>query len=431
MSSALLDDLRARGLIFQIAGEQELPAWLEGGSRTLYCGFDPTADSLHIGSLVPLLMLRRFQLAGHKPLALVGGATGLVGDPSFKAQERQLNTPETVAGWVEKLKVQISRFIDFDAGECSAEVVNNLDWTANLNVLTFLRDVGKHFSVNAMIQKESVRQRIEREGSGISYTEFTYMILQAYDFSELNRRYECGLQLGGSDQWGNITSGIDLTRRLNGQQVFGLTMPLITKADGSKFGKTEAGTVWLDAARTSPYAFYQFWLGTADADVYRFLRYFTFLDVAEIDAIESADGAREGRPEGALVLAREVTRLVHGDEGLAAAERITASLFSGSLETLADSDLLQLRQDGMPASTVSRREFPETLTHMLTEAGMAASGKQVKDALGRNAVTVNGAPVGWDSNTRVAECFAPEAALCGRFYMVRLGKKKYHLFEVR
>ena len=431
MSSALLDDLRARGLIFQIAGEQELPAWLEGGLRTLYCGFDPTADSLHIGSLVPLLMLRRFQLAGHKPLALVGGATGLVGDPSFKAQERQLNTPETVAGWVEKLKVQISRFIDFDAGGCSAEVVNNLDWTANLNVLTFLRDVGKHFSVNAMIQKESVRQRIEREGSGISYTEFTYMILQAYDFSELNRRYDCGLQLGGSYKWGNITSGIDLTRRLNGQQVFGLTMPLITKADGSKFGKTEAGTVWLDAARTSPYAFYQFWLGTADADVYRFLRYFTFLDVAEIDAIERADREREGRPEGASVLAREVTRLVHGEEGLAAAERITASLFSGSLEALADSDLLQLRQDGMPASTVSRSEFPETLTHMLAEAGMAASGKQVKDALGRNAVTVNGAPVGWDSNTRVAECFAPEAALCGRFYMVRLGKKKYHLFEVR
>jgi tyrosyl-tRNA synthetase len=272
MTSALLDDLRARGLIFQIAGEQELPVWLDGGSRTLYCGFDPTADSLHIGSLVPLLMLRRFQLAGHKPLALVGGATGLIGDPSFKAQERQLNTEETVAGWVEKLKVQISRFIDFDAGEFSAELVNNLDWTAKLNVLTFLRDVGKHFSVNAMIQKESVRQRIEREGSGISYTEFTYMILQAYDFSELNRRYDCTLQLGGSDQWGNITSGIDLTRRLNGQQVFGLTMPLITKADGSKFGKTEAGTVWLDAARTSPYAFYQFWLGTADADVYSLLK---------------------------------------------------------------------------------------------------------------------------------------------------------------
>jgi tyrosyl-tRNA synthetase len=430
MSSALLDDLRARGLIFQIAGEDELPGWLDGGVRTLYCGFDPTADSLHIGSLVPLLMLRRFQLAGHRPLALVGGATGLVGDPSFKAQERQLNTPEVVSDWVEKIRAQVSRFIDFDAGEVSAEVVNNLEWTADLDVLSFLRDVGKHFSVNAMIQKESVKQRIEREGSGISYTEFTYMILQSYDFAELNRRYGCGLQLGGSDQWGNITGGIDLTRRLNGNQVFGLTMPLITKSDGSKFGKTEAGTIWLDPARTSPYAFYQFWLGTADADVYKFLRYFTFLDVAEIREIERQDAERQGRPEGQSVLAREVTRLVHGEEGLAAAQRITESLFSGSLDNLAEGDVLQLRQDGLPASTVARAEFPETLTQLLTEAGMAASGKQVKDALGRNAVSINNRAVGWDANADVVGCFNPADALYGRFYLVRLGKKKYHLFEI-
>ena len=353
MSSALLDDLRARGLIFQIAGEDDLPGWLDGGMRTLYCGFDPTADSLHIGSLVPLLMLRRFQLAGHKPLALVGGATGLIGDPSFKAQERQLNTAEVIAGWVDKIEQQVSQFIDFDAGEASAEVVNNLDWTAGLDVLTFLRDVGKHFSINAMIQKESVKQRIEREGSGISYTEFTYMILQSFDFAELNKRYGCSLQLGGSDQWGNITGGIDLTRRLHGKQVFGLTMPLITKADGTKFGKTESGTVWLDPARTSPYAFYQFWLGTADVDVYKFLKYFTFLDVAEIDAIERADAERQGRPEAQMVLAREVTHLVHGQEGLDAAVRITESLFNGSIEALSESDMLQLRQDGLPASTVA------------------------------------------------------------------------------
>jgi tyrosyl-tRNA synthetase len=250
MSRALLDDLRARGLIFQIAGEDDLPRWLEGDIRTLYCGFDPTADSLHIGHLVPLLMLRRFQEAGHKPLALVGGATGLIGDPSFKAQERQLSTPDMINGWVEKIRKQVSLFLDFEAGDISAEVVNNLDWTAGLDVLTFLRDVGKHFSVNAMIQKESVRQRIERDGSGISFTEFSYMILQSYDFAELNRRYGCSLQLGGSDQWGNITGGIDLTRRMHGNQVFGLTMPLITKADGTKFGKTESGTVWMDAQRT-------------------------------------------------------------------------------------------------------------------------------------------------------------------------------------
>lgn len=430
MSSALLDDLRARGLIFQIAGEDDLPGWLDGGTRTLYCGFDPTADSLHIGSLVPLLMLRRFQLAGHKPLALVGGATGLIGDPSFKSQERQLNTPEVVAGWVEKIKNQVSRFIDFDAGDCSAEVLNNLDWTAGLEILDFLRDVGKHFSINSMIQKESVKQRLEREGSGISFTEFTYMILQSFDFAELNKRCGCSLQLGGSDQWGNITGGIDLTRRLHGNQVFGLTMPLITKADGTKFGKTESGTVWLDPARTSPYAFYQFWLGAADADAYKFLKYFTFLSVAEIDAIERADAQRQGRPEAQAVLAREVTRLVHGQEGLDAAERITESLFSGSLTALAESDFMQLRQDGLPASTVARSQFPETLTQMLADAGMANSGKQVKDALGRGAVTINNKEISWEDNAAVAGCFAPTHALFERFYLVKLGKKKYHLFEV-
>ena len=430
MSSTLLDDLRARGLIFQIAGESDLPGWLDGGSRTLYCGFDPTADSLHIGSLVPLLMLRRFQLAGHKPLALVGGATGLIGDPSFKAQERQLNTREVVDSWVEKLKVQVSRFIDFDAGSTSAGLVNNLDWTADMDVLTFLRDVGKHFSINAMIQKESVKQRLEREGAGISYTEFTYMILQSFDFAELNRRHQCSLQIGGSDQWGNITGGIDLTRRLHGNQVFGLTMPLITKSDGTKFGKTESGTIWLDAKRTSPYAFYQFWLGTADVDAYKFLKYFTFLPVSDIDALQESDTQRQGKPEAQAVLAREVTRIVHGDEGLAAAERISAALFSGSTEGLSESDVRQLRQDGLPASTIRRKDFPATLTQMLVDAGMATSGKQVKDALGRDAVTVNNRSVGWGQNGDVAACFEAAASLFGRFFLVRLGKKKYHLFEV-
>jgi len=430
VSGELLEDLRQRGLVFQVAGEDAMPAWLDAKARTLYCGFDPTADSLHIGSLVPLLMLRRFQLAGHKPLALVGGATGLIGDPSFKAQERQLNTPAIIEAWVDRLRDQVSRFIDFDAGECAAEVVNNLDWTRNLDVLTFLRDVGKHFSVNAMIQKESVRQRLEREGSGISYTEFSYMILQSYDFAELNRRYDCGLQIGGSDQWGNITGGIDLTRRLTGNTVYGLTMPLITKADGSKFGKTESGTVWLDAAKTSPYAFYQFWLGTSDADVYRFLRYFTFLDVARIAEIEQQDAAGQGRPQGQAVLAREVTRLVHGESGLQAAERITRSLFDGDLSALSDADFLQLQQDGLPSSALIREAMPPTLSQVLTEAGMVPSGKQVKDALQRGAVLVNGAALGWIDNESPTACFAPERALHGRFYVVRLGKKKYHLFDV-
>lgn len=432
MSSALLTDLRARGLIFQAAGEEQLPEWLDGGVRTLYCGFDPTADSLHIGSLVPLLMLRRFQLAGHRPLALVGGATGLIGDPSFKAQERQLNTPEVIAGWVDKIHQQVSRFVDFDAGEASAIVVNNLDWTRDMDVLTFLRDVGKHFSVNAMIQKESVKQRIEREGSGISFTEFTYMILQSYDFAELSKRYECGLQIGGSDQWGNITGGIDLARRMYGNQVYGLTMPLITKADGTKFGKTESGTVWLDPVRTSPYAFYQFWLNTADVDVYRFLKYFTFLPVAEIDALQRADEQRQGRPEAQSVLAREVTRLVHGNEGLFAAQRITEALFSDNLSTLSAADFEQLRLDGLPASELPEAaSMPATLTQLLTEAGMAPSGKQVKDALARNAVLCNGRPLGWGDNEQPAAVLTPDNALHGRYFVVRLGKKKYHLFYGR
>jgi tyrosyl-tRNA synthetase len=429
MSSALLAELRQRGLIFQIAGEENLPGWLDGGVRSLYCGFDPTADSLHIGSLVPLLMLRRFQIAGHRPIALVGGATGLIGDPSFKAQERQLNTAEVVESWVEKLRCQVSRFIDFDAGPQAALVVNNLDWTRDLSVLNFLRDIGKHFSVNAMVQKESVKQRIEREGSGISFTEFTYMILQSYDFAELYRRYDCGLQLGGSDQWGNITGGIDLTRRMHGGQVYGLTMPLITKSDGSKFGKTESGTVWLDAGRTSPYSFYQFWLSVADEDAYRFLRYFTFLDVVRIAEIEQEDGERSGRPEAQGILAEEVTRLVHGEDGLRAAKRITDSLFSGDPTALSETDLEQLMLDGLPSSALVAADLPETLTQLLADCGLAASGKQVKDALQREAVVVNGRPLGMADNAGPGAVFAKERALFGRFYLVRLGKKKYHLFE--
>ena len=432
MSNALLQDLKDRGLVFQIAGEEALEAWLNESPRTLYCGFDPTADSLHIGSLVPLLMLRRFQLAGHRPLALVGGATGLIGDPSFKAAERQLNTPDVVAGWVDKLKAQVSQFIDFEGDHLqegtAALVVNNLDWTQDVDVLTFLRDVGKHFSINAMIQKESVKQRIEREGAGISFTEFTYMILQSYDFSELYRQYDCGLQIGGSDQWGNITGGIDLTRRLHGGQTFGLTMPLVTKADGTKFGKTESGTIWLDKRKTSPYAFYQFWLNTADADVYKFLRYFTFLPVEDIARIEAEDSAREGRPEAQRILAGEVTELVHGAEGLAAAARITDALFAGEASALSADDLKQLALDGLPTTALDLDAAPPTLTQLLTEAGMVSSGKQVKDALKNNAVSINGVAVDGEPSIPVAACFSRDTALHGEYWIVRLGKKKYHLF---
>ncbi len=426
MSSDVLAELRERGLIFQVAGEDAIEQWLAAEPRTLYCGFDPTADSLHIGSLVPLLVLRRFQSSGHRPIALVGGATGLIGDPSFKASERQLNTPEVVAGWVDKLRQQVSQFVDFE-GPNAALVANNLDWTQGLDVLGFLRDVGKHFSVNNMIGKESVRQRLDREGAGISFTEFSYMILQSLDFAELYRRHGCGLQIGGSDQWGNITGGIDLTRRLHGAQVFGLTLPLVTKSDGTKFGKTESGTIWLDANKTSPYAFYQFWLGTADADVYRFLRYFTFLSLSDIEAVERADSERSGRPEAQHLLAQEVTRLVHGDEGLTAAERITEALFSGDPSALAGPDLAQLALDGLPASRLNRQDLPPTFSQLLNQVELA-TGKQIKDALAREAVLVNGLPVVGGQTVTCDIALDRSRALHDRFHLVRFGKKKYHLF---
>lgn len=426
-----LQELQDRGLIAQMTGGEAIVEHLNSGSRTLYCGFDPTADSLHIGSLVPLLMLKRFQLAGHKPIALVGGATGLIGDPSFKAQERKLNTPDIVASWVGKLKRQVSQFISFDASSNAAEVVNNLDWVGKIDVLTFLRDVGKHFSVNNMINKESVKQRIEREGEGISFTEFTYILLQSYDFAELYQRNQCTLQIGGSDQWGNITGGIDLTRRLHGSQVFGLTMPLVTKADGTKFGKTETGTVWLDPSRTSPYAFYQFWLNTADADAYKFLRYFTFLSVDQIAKIEAADLACEGKPEAQMILAAEVTKIVHGESGLLAAQRITQALFSDELSGLGEADFLQLQQDGLPSSKIERASLNSLpLTQLLSDVELAASGKQIKDALVRGAVSINGVAKSLDDNMKAAESFAEENAFFGRFFMVKVGKKKYHLFDV-
>ncbi|MCV6614857.1 MAG: tyrosine--tRNA ligase, partial [Cellvibrionaceae bacterium] len=367
----------------------------------------------------------------HKPIALVGGATGLIGDPSFKAQERQLNTADTVANWVEKLRAQVSAFIEFDSASNSAEVVNNLDWTANMDVLTFLRDIGKHFAVNNMINKESVKQRLDREGEGISFTEFTYMLLQSFDFSELYKQHDCVLQIGGSDQWGNIVGGVELTKRRFGGKVFGLTLPLVTKADGTKFGKTESGTIWLDSRKTSPYAFYQFWLNTADADVYKFLKYFTFLSVDEIDAIEKADAEAQGRPQAQGVLAKEVARLVHGDEGLQAAERITAAMFSGDIGELSESDLEQLKLDGLPSSDLQRADIGDKpLTTLLTECGMVKAGREVKDALGRNAVLINGEAKGAADNMETAACFAEDKALYGRFFVVKLGKKKYHLLEV-
>ncbi len=432
MTAALIEDLKARGLINQTTADEELIEHLNSGCRTLYCGFDPTADSLHIGSLVPLLALKRFQQAGHKPMALVGGATGLIGDPSFKAQERKLNTEEVVSGWVDKLKTQVSRFIDFNAGEKSATVVNNLDWVGQINVLDFLRDVGKYFSVNNMIQKESVKQRLEREGEGISFAEFTYMLLQSYDFAELAQREACTIQIGGSDQWGNIVGGVDLARRMYGKQTFGITLPLVTKSDGTKFGKTESGTIWLDANKTSPYAFYQFWLNTADADAYKFLRYFTFLSIEKIADIEQHDAEIKGRKTAQGILADEVTRLVHGEEALQSAKRITDALFSGDIEKLTEQELEQIKLDGLPSSDLVIADIAETpLTTLFTDNDIVKAGREVKDALGRNAVFINGEAKGASDNMKTAEIFTKANALYGRFFLIKLGKKKHHLFEIK
>lgn len=419
--TGLLSDLRARGLVYQLAGE-ELEAHL-AEPRILYCGFDPTADSLHIGSLVPLLALRRFQQAGHTPVILVGGATGLIGDPSFKAEERKLNSPEVVAGWVDRIRHQVSAFVDFGTATNAARVVNNLDWIGEMGVLDFLRRIGKHFSVNAMIHKESVKQRLEREGEGISYTEFTYMLLQSLDFAELYQQHGCTVQIGGSDQWGNITGGIDLTRRLHHQPVYGMTLPLVTKADGTKFGKTEAGTVWLDARKTSPYAFYQFWINSADADVYKFLRYFTFLSLEEIARIEREDAAAEGRKSAQGILATEVTRLVHGEDGLRAATRITEALFENRYEALTATDFEQLALDGLPTCRFSSTD--KTLVEVLVEAGLARGNKQAREFIGNGAISVNSVVCQLPAEGDQPLSSLP--ALHGRYYVVRRGKKNFCL----
>ena len=419
--NALIEDLKARGLIAQMTADEELHEHLSSGCRTLYCGFDPTADSLHIGSLVPLLVLKRFQEAGHKPLALVGGATGLIGDPSFKAAERKLQSDDIVENWVSKIKAQVSAFVKFGDQENAAEVVNNLDWIGKMDAISFLRDVGKHFSVNAMIQKESVKQRIDREGSGISFTEFSYMLLQSYDFAALNKEKGCSIQIGGSDQWGNITGGIDLTRRMNQEKVFGLTLPLVTKADGTKFGKTETGTIWLDETKTSPYAFYQFWITSLDADVYKFLRYFTFLSIEEIEAIEAKDKTIQGRPEGQKILAQEVTRLVHGDAGLLSAERITEALFSGDLSALSESDLAQLAQDGLPSTLVEDNE--KSLIELLTSCELAKSNKMAREFVKNGAVSLNG-----KKQTDSEAMIQKSAALFGKYTLIKRGKRLFNLF---
>ena len=426
---SVIQDLQSRGLIAQTTDIEALDALLNEQKIALYCGFDPTADSLHIGHLLPVLALRRFQQAGHTPIALVGGATGMIGDPSFKAVERSLNSAETVAGWVESIRNQLKPFLSFE-GENAAIMANNADWFGSMNCLDFLRDIGKHFSVNAMLNKESVKQRIERDDVGISFTEFAYSLLQGYDFAELNKRHGAVLEIGGSDQWGNITAGIDLTRRLNQKQVFGLTLPLVTKSDGTKFGKTEGGAVWLNAKKTSPYQFYQFWLKVADADVYKFLKYFTFLSIEEIDAIEAKDQASGTKPEAQRILAEEMTRLIHGEAALQAAQRISESLFAEDQSHLTESDFEQLALDGLPAFEVSD---DLNVVEALVKTGLASSNKEARGFVNSKAVLLNGQAAELNNPNHAAE--RPDDAYLltnahkrfGKYTIVRRGKRNHAL----
>jgi len=424
MSTAPLDlwkDLKWRGLINDCTKPHELHQHLIEGTRSVYVGFDPTADSLHVGSLLPLLTLRRFQRAGHRPIVLIGGGTGLIGDPSGKLGERQLNAEAQVAEWAARLKEQVKRFVEFEHGATAAVLADNYEWLSKLHVISFLRDVGKHFPLGAMVAKDSVRSRMGRSEEGISYTEFSYQVLQAYDFMALFDKHACTLQLGGSDQWGNITAGIELIRRVRNQSVYGATLPLVTKTDGSKFGKTESDTVWLDARKTSPYEMYQFWLNTADDDVITYLKFFTFIEPGEVEALQGSTQTAPDRREAQRVLARQVTTLVHGDSAAAQAETISRALFSGDLEQLTEADLAQACRT-MP-TTVLRGEDAERLpvVELLTRVSLAGSKREGRDLIAAGAIMINGQRIK-SPDTVVSR----EMARFGRFVIIRKGKKSYH-----
>jgi tyrosyl-tRNA synthetase len=424
----IIAELSWRGLLYQSTDEQHLAAWLLEKPRTVYIGFDPTADSLHAGSLLPVMLLRRFQKAGHRPIALVGGATGMVGDPSGRSAERNLLSVEALEANVAGIQKQLARFLDFDGTPTGALLVNNFDWTGKFSFLEFLRDVGKHFPVNVMLGKDSVKNRLERADSGLSYTEFSYMLLQAYDFVHLYEAFGCELQAGGSDQWGNITAGIDLGRRMLGAQLYGITSPLITKSDGGKMGKTASGALWLDPARTSPYQFYQYWINLADADVVAFLRYFTDLDQAEIAAVEAQHAAAPERREAQKRLACEITRIVHGEEGLASAQRATSVLFGAEIVDLNDAELGDIFAD-VPSRELGRDRLAGEglpIVDALVESGLAKSKGEARRTLTQGGAYVN--------NRRVdnPDLRLTPAALASETVMVlRSGKKSYALLKFR
>jgi tyrosyl-tRNA synthetase len=389
---------------------------------TLYCGFDPTADSLHVGNLVPLLALRRFQLLGHRPIALAGGATGLIGDPSGKSAERQLLTTEVLEGNIAKVKEQLRRLLDFDVKTNPARLVDNASWTKDVTLLEFLREVGKHFSVNMMVAKESVRARMEDRDSGISYTEFSYMLLQAFDFYVLCRDLQCELQIGGSDQWGNITAGIDLCRKKLGQQVYGLTLPLITNADGSKFGKTAAGAVWLDPVRTSAYRFYQFWIRTDDRDVVRYLKYFTFLGREEIEALEKKHAENPGGREAHQALAKAVTDLIHGADATAEARRASEILFGGDLTGVSETTFEEIVGE-VPTKEVAKSALDgagQSLVELLVHVELCPSKGQARKDIEGGGVYLNNV-----REAKVARAVTVSDLLFGHHLLLRKGKRNY------
>lgn len=415
MSSAFLEDLRWRGLISQTTDEKALEEALSK-PITAYIGFDPTAPSIHAGNLVVLLVLRRLQLAGHTPIALVGGATGLVGDPSGRNEERTLNSTEIVEQWVSRLRNQLSKFLDFEATENPAIMANNLDWTASLSAIEFLRDVGKHFSVNQMLAKDSVSSRLE--AGGISYTEFSYQVLQAFDFLELYKRHNCTLQLGGSDQWGNIVAGLDLIRRVEGGSGHAITIPLLTKADGSKFGKTAAGAVWLDPEMTSPYAFFQFWLNTDDRDVIKFLKIFSFKSRTEIEALERSHLENPGGREAHRALAREVTSLVHSPEIAERVEHAAKALFGQADVTELDEQTLGFACSELPQVILKKGETIPSWVDLITQAGVVDSKSAARRVIKEGGAYLNNVKV-------TSEDFVLDksAFLCGKYALLRKGKR--------
>ena len=418
----IIEELEWRDLISDCTDREGLQERLAKGPITLYCGFDPTADSLHVGSLVPLLALRRFQLCGHHPIAVAGGATGSIGDPSGKTAERQLLTHELLKANIEGVKVQLGSFMEFEGVENAAQLVDNADWTAPLSFLDVLRDIGKHFKVNAMVSKESVRARMEDRDVGISYTEFSYMILQALDFHYLCETQDCELQVGGSDQWGNITAGIDLIHRKQNRQAYGLTLPLITNADGTKFGKTESGAVWLDVNRTSIYQFYQFWVRVDDRDVVRYLKYFTFLSRDEVEELASQHEAEPHARIAHKALAREVTALVHGEEAVTEAIRASEILFGFELEGITEATFREVAGE-VPTCALSTDRFGGEglwLPELLHEAGLAQSRGQARKDVKGGGVYVNGKRIDDEQHKLTTSDFMLE-----KYVLLRRGKRNY------